>query len=330
MKPDVWHDPLFLAALAANGKGGTASGSIVTFRAYGDPLRSLRLDIDPLQSGTGVPAPDNLRPISGRTGASVFRTGRNMFDEATAVLYDRYINVNASPKLWSYGASSKSIAFSCKPNTTYSVSCSDPDAETVITIFRVGWIESGIPSGIGIAPVVYGVFDVGAAGTVTLTTGANATYIIVQINAAILSARNSQLQIELGSTATDYESYRGTTYPITIPTPPGTVYGGTLDLTTGVLTVTHANIASYNGETINEPWISSEDVYTSGATPTTGAQVVYPLTSPQTYQLTPTEVETLLADNTVWADCGNISVEWGNGGRISKNILLAAIMNDRR
>ena len=34
-----------------------------------------------------------------------------------------------------------------------------------------------------------------------------------------------------------WEAYKGTTYPITFPTPPGTVYGGTIDVTSGVLTV---------------------------------------------------------------------------------------------
>jgi hypothetical protein len=49
------------------------------------------------------------------------------------------------------------------------------------------------------------------------------------------------------------------------------------------------------------------DVYVAGATPTTGAQVVYPLTTPVTYQLTPTEVRSLLGVNNVWADCGDIT-----------------------
>lgn len=85
-----------------------------------------------------------------------------------------------------------------------------------------------------------------------------------------------------------------------------TCYGGKLDVTSGVLTVTHANIASYNGESINEPWISSEDAYESGATPTTGAQVVYPLTTPLTVQLTPTQIKTLLGNNNIWSDTGEI------------------------
>ena len=40
------------------------------------------------------------------------------------------------------------------------------------------------------------------------------------------------------STATDYEPYNGTTYPISWASEAGTVYGGTLDVVSGTLTVT--------------------------------------------------------------------------------------------
>ena len=41
-----------------------------------------------------------------------------------------------------------------------------------------------------------------------------------------------------------------------------------------------------------------------------GVQLVYELATPQTYQLTPTEVTTLLGDNTIWADTGDVSVTY--------------------
>jgi hypothetical protein len=39
-----------------------------------------------------------------------------------------------------------------------------------------------------------------------------------------------------------------------------------------------------------------------------GIQFVYDLATPQTYQLTPQEVTTLIGENTVWADTGDVSV----------------------
>ena len=99
-----------------------------------------------------------------------------------------------------------------------------------------------------------------------------------------------------------------TTYAVDWTSEAGTVYGGTLDVVTGVLTVDRANIASYNGEVINEPWLSSMDAYTPGATPTTGAQVVYELATPLTYQLTGQEIEVLVGENNVWTSSGPVSV----------------------
>ena len=90
-----------------------------------------------------------------------------------------------------------------------------------------------------------------------------------------------------------------------------TVYGGTLDVVSGELTVTDANIASYNGETLPATWISDRDEYASGTTPTTGAQVVYELATPQTYQLTPQEVSLLQGTNNVWSDGGDVTLEYG-------------------
>jgi hypothetical protein len=40
----------------------------------------------------------------------------------------------------------------------------------------------------------------------------------------------------------------------------------------------------------------------------TPVQICYPLATPTTVQLTPTEVTTLLGSNSVWADSGDISV----------------------
>lgn len=89
-----------------------------------------------------------------------------------------------------------------------------------------------------------------------------------------------------------------------------TVYGGTLDVVSGELNVTMGYIASYNGETIGEPWISDRDEYVAGTTPSIGAEVAYTLATPQTYQLTPTEVDLLLGTNNIWTDSGEVEVTY--------------------
>ena len=90
----------------------------------------------------------------------------------------------------------------------------------------------------------------------------------------------------------------------------GIIYGGTLDVISGVLTVTDQNIASYNGENLPSTWISDRDVYSVGETPTIGAQVVYKLATPATYQLPPQEIKTVLGINNIWSNTGNATVNY--------------------
>ena len=110
------------------------------------------------------------------------------------------------------------------------------------------------------------------------------------------------------STDTSYHAYNGQTYTIQFVDSgnPLTVYKGELDVTTGDLKV-YPHYDSYNGETINGEWISDRDAYAVGTTPTTGAEVqVMSGSDYTTYQLTPTQVWSLVNQNNVTADCGNI------------------------
>ena len=93
----------------------------------------------------------------------------------------------------------------------------------------------------------------------------------------------------------------------------GTVYGGTVDIVSGVLTVTWGYIASYNGETLTGRWLSSKDVYAEGTTPSTGAEVAYELATPLTYQLTPQQVQMLLGDNYLETPDGTITITYMAG-----------------
>ena len=139
-------------------------------------------------------------------------------------------------------------------------------------------------------------------------------------------------QIEIGSQATTFAPYSNIcpitgfssvvitnvdseSHTATVTVSLGsTVYGGTLDLTTGELTITHANIASYNGETIGEPWISSMDEYTEGGTPTTGAQVVYTLATPTTTTLTAAQLALVKGQNTLTCNSGDMSITYKASG----------------
>lgn len=87
----------------------------------------------------------------------------------------------------------------------------------------------------------------------------------------------------------------------------GTVYGGTVDVVSGVLKA-KPYISSYNGETLVGPWLSSMDGYTPSGTPTAGAQVVDVGGTETSYQFTPQEINTLVGANDVWSDSGDVTV----------------------
>lgn len=62
----------------------TASGAVASFPdGSALPARDVTVQIVPYQSGTGGPSPENIRPISGWTGANVYHSGADTSDYDT-------------------------------------------------------------------------------------------------------------------------------------------------------------------------------------------------------------------------------------------------------
>lgn len=89
-----------------------------------------------------------------------------------------------------------------------------------------------------------------------------------------------------------------------------TQYGGSLNVKTGELTITDAEIASYNGEALPSTWISDRDEYKAGTTPSIGAQVVYKLATPITYQFSPQQLSLLNGVNVIYTSSDGISLTY--------------------
>ena len=89
----------------------------------------------------------------------------------------------------------------------------------------------------------------------------------------------------------------------------GEVFGGMLDVTNGIIHP-YKYYSSYNGETLSGEWISSLDVYSADASPTIGAQVVDFGKFVEDISITPQEVKTILGGNNIYANTGDISVEY--------------------
>lgn len=77
---------------------------------------------------------------------------------------------------------------------------------------------------------------------------------------------------------------------------PGPVYYGYYDVINGIL-YEYPYYASYNGEELVGPWLSSMDEYAPGTTPTLGAEVIDQGATPRQYQLTPYPLTTLYEYN---------------------------------
>ena len=82
----------------------TASGSIASFPDGADniPLKSCIVQIEPVQSGSGDPSPDNVRPITGWTGCEVKHSGADTSNPTTypitfpteaGTVYGAYVDV---------------------------------------------------------------------------------------------------------------------------------------------------------------------------------------------------------------------------------------------
>lgn len=230
------------------------------------------------QAGTGDPSPTNIRAISGRESVEVTACGKNLID--TSLVSDEEkngITVTRNPdgSIRLEGTSTSILFINLKIHGG--------------TIFRN--IESAVFVNAMNSPKTYGGYT---AKDVYIEQRPTDTYTRVYLY--IVSGTNLDKtyypQLELGSTATAYEPYTPMGGGTVTPSEP--LYGlpdakDTVDVdASGDVTVTRRTgyIASYNGESLPGRWISSHDVYAEGATPTTGAQVVYELAVPETEALT--------------------------------------------
>ena len=276
----------------------SASGAIANFETdLALDLVSCKASIVASQP-SGTPTPSSPLAISGYTGVNLSVCGTNLWDEEWDVGLINVLNGNngTDPDC----IRSKNY-ISVVPNTTYFVM-----KDTTKNYGNLRFCRYDADKNFIDAPESL------ANATLSMTSETHYIRFYTRISSGTV-AYSGGISVNYPSTDTSYHAYdtNSTTYSVSWQDEAGTVYGGNLDLTTGVLTVTHGEIDSYNGESINEPWLSSKDVYTEGGTPTTGAQVVYPLTTPVTYQLTPTQVRALVGVNNVFNDTnGNTEVKF--------------------
>ena len=274
---------------------GTASGNpAVIADAVAMNADSAVVTMRPIQSGT--PSPSSPAAISGRTAAHVYRTGKNLWKPEWFVARDTNgtkseINADGSVKLT--GESTATIRYSASPNSGLATLPAGTYTASVV----------GHSEGVRVYAET-GATRIDTDGTFTLSE-AGGFRLALNMTPETEYNETIYIQVERGSMATAYEAYSGTTLTASLG---GTVYGGTVDFVSGVLTQTWGYIAEYDGETLPGEWMSSMDEYSAGGTPTTGAAVAYVLASPVTSQLTAQALVMLAGADIVSTDGDSVSV----------------------
>ena len=190
----------------------TASGAIASFPdGAAMPVKDLTVSIEPVQSGSGDPSPTNIRPISGWTQAKVTRTGANVIDMSGIDIGKNWTGATVTNRAFGI--------FPCTAGKTYNVEVFGMSATDVIIVLDMNNIGSQNHN-----------YTLNATAPSTSYTSIGG-YVGVQYqksdDGAITQSDVDKLYVVVTTGDID-------TYTIDLD---GTRYGGTLDVTTGVLTV---------------------------------------------------------------------------------------------
>lgn len=236
-----------------------ASGSLlaITDGADGIPAKKVTLNLEPHQSGSGDPSPENVRPISGYQSVKVTRAGKNLADVPDTVFTMGDVRAKTF---------NNPITI---PAGTYTLSATLTNStKTKALTVAVRNSEQG---SVNIASMTFGAAESGRK-SLTFTSAIPIDRFYVYLSTSEEEGKGCTLtdfMLEAGSTATDYAEYiTPTEYDIAIPTAAGTVYSGSLEINddgSGTLTVDRA-LVEYDGST-NEVWTYGANRFVGSAIP---------------------------------------------------------------
>ena len=230
-----------------------ASGDLVHITDGADmPVKSLITHIEPVQEGSGDPSPDNVRPIRGWDSVEAKRTGKNLIPAKYKTAFGTKNGITFTDlgdgKIGVNGTATDAVSFHMVLYTAGNR-----------MLLRAGTYTFGTNTHekIVLALYVYTTNDNNATNnqvinctkskpTVTFTLDTDCYVGIYFYVRAGDTVENTVVypQLELSSAATAYEPYQGQTLTADLPE---TVYGGTLDWGTGVLTVDMVKLTGFSG-----------------------------------------------------------------------------------
>lgn len=190
---------LFAYLLGKNSKLPIQTASGMTLEITAKKTNVLELTLDKMCSQDGTPTPDN--PIE----VNVAEGYRNYFDKDNVTRIYGFIDSNNE---WGYSAAAYSFRIACEPNTDYILSANNSSE----TIFRAGVTDSdSIPDTENVVSMYSVVRKINTNNPITITTGANAKYIVVQFSFANSENSIQSLLVDKGTTLHPYVPY-GTNY----------------------------------------------------------------------------------------------------------------------
>lgn len=239
------------------------------------PLKECKVHFEPVQEGEGDPSPDNVRPISGWNELKLWASGKNILPDWKSIYVNRREN----------GATFNGLTYSFTENgfqltgtatasgranlggsgkTSYFIANNSPilkGGHTYIISYnktgsllnngsgqvsdRSGWIQPN---------TAFQLVNDGYAWLYhALTTEEGLTY----------NEKIENVQLELGSVATDYEPYKGIMIPIDWSSELGEISGGYVDIVTGEVWATHwiDDLNQCNAEALNPQYNTDQTTF---------------------------------------------------------------------
>lgn len=324
------------------------SGVLVTYNyeREGTPYSKLVANIKPVQNGSGDPSPSNVRAISGFSSVHINTTKNNLFNKDTATdgSYVRttgvvsssstfcltdWIGVNASSTFYYSGCNNQ---FGSAPATCFYDS--DHNYLSGVRLTSVSGTIS-IPSGASYMRMSIAVLDketaIVSANPISDYEQFGTTYTISfgdagTVYAGTLDVLSGKLTVthnfvDMGTLTWT----RNSSYPIFQASLSDSVRGIKEELPDICCSIYSVALSGENSVIVSNNsdktitlragasvFIVKDEDYTDASSFSSfmsGKQLVYELKTPQTYQLTPAQVTTLLGQNNVWCDAGDIDVE---------------------
>lgn len=317
----------------------TVTGELVTIESDGSlAVKSLEVSLEPIQAGSGTPSPTNIRPISGRTEVVTYRTDEQLYIPSNTKIGKNWI-MSADPK--------RAInIFAVEPNTRYRVITEGGNFSVILFIRMDNFTQI---TSIGINPPFNGYITTESNCNKVIVQFQKDTAITESdfddfecsiskeyeshtatfgetVYGGTLDVVSGELvvdraMVDLGTLEYNYDSTvpRFYSYGINalVKAPLNNIAINAIssdyiatsfdnlymaDKKNGTFAVGATGILSI----INTSYTDA----TAFKTAMSGVQLCYELATPQTYQLTPQQIDLLLGTNHLWSD-GEITVEYG-------------------